>query len=63
MRFAYVFAFIAIFTILCIESTSPINLKEDKCSAFYKNLWHQGTVPYAITHHFGELAILNLIDC
>ena len=55
MKFGDALTFITTFSILFIELTSPINLKEDKCSAFYTNLWHQGTVPYAITHHFREL--------
>ena len=55
MNFGDAFIFIVTVSILFIKSTSPINLKEYECSAFYKNLWHQGTVPYAISHHFREL--------
>jgi len=60
MKFGDAFTFITTFSILFIESTSPVNVKEDKFSVFYKYLWPQGTIPYAIISVMYRLSDIEL---
>ena len=61
MKITFAFIIIAI-TALLIEKGSPITFQKDKTSLCNKGcLWHQGQVPYEISHHFGEL-LLNILN-